>query len=92
VVSRPHCEQTADVSTRPGGPPRSEGPLCRFALQFLQRFGSFELFFLVELLFAGGEDEIVAAVDAFENPILKFGHGTILWSGKDEADAISFVC
>lgn len=41
VVSRPHCEQTADVSTRPGGPPLSEGLLCRFVLHGLQRFGSF---------------------------------------------------
>jgi hypothetical protein len=31
----------AEVSTRPEGPPLSEGPFCRLALQALQRFGSF---------------------------------------------------
>jgi hypothetical protein len=41
VVSRPHWEQTAEVSTFPGGLPRSETPLSRFDLQDLQRFGSF---------------------------------------------------
>jgi hypothetical protein len=41
VVSRPHWEQIADVSTRPGEPLRSDEPLCRFVLHDLQRFGSF---------------------------------------------------
>src|SRR5580658_10194127 len=41
VVSRPHCEQMAEVSTRPGGTPRSEGLFCLFTLHALQRFGSF---------------------------------------------------
>ena len=50
-----------------------------------------ELFFVVKLLLARGENEVRTAVDALENPILKFGHGTILeW--KDEADAIRCVC
>jgi len=46
---------------------------------------------VIELLLARGEDEVRAAVDAFENPILKFAHGTILES-KDAADAIRLVC
>jgi hypothetical protein len=33
---------------------------------------------VVKLLFPRGEDEIRTAVDALENPILKFDHGTIL--------------
>jgi hypothetical protein len=41
VVSRPHWEQMADVSTRCGAPLRSCEPLSRFALQALQRLGSF---------------------------------------------------
>jgi hypothetical protein len=45
VVSRPHWEHIAEVSTRPGGPPRSpprsDDPDWRFALQARQRFGSF---------------------------------------------------
>jgi hypothetical protein len=50
-----------------------------------------ELFVVIELLFACGENKIRTTVDAFENPILKFGHGTILeWEG--EADAILFAC
>jgi len=45
VVSRPHWEQTAEVSTRPAGPPRSEGLFCLFSLHVLHRFGSFLKFF-----------------------------------------------
>jgi hypothetical protein len=41
VVSRPHCEQMAEVSTRPEGTPRSEGLFWRLVLHALQRFGSF---------------------------------------------------
>src|SRR5580704_14695793 len=41
VVSRPHWEQMAEVSTRPDGTPRSEGLFCLFTLHALQRFGSF---------------------------------------------------
>jgi len=41
VVSRPHWEQVAEVSTRPRGPPRSGEPFWRFTLQALQRLGSF---------------------------------------------------
>jgi hypothetical protein len=33
---------------------------------------------VVKLLLSRGEHEIRAAVDTLENPILKFGHGTIL--------------
>jgi hypothetical protein len=46
---------------------------------------------VIKLLFARGERKIRAAVDTFENPILKFGHGTILDSER-EADAIRFSC
>ncbi len=51
----------------------------------------FKIFFVVKLLFARGENKIRAAVYALENPILKFGHGTILRM-KGEADAIRFPC
>src|SRR6185437_6975997 len=40
VVSLPHCEHTAEVSTLPGPAARSP-PFCRLALQLRQRFGSF---------------------------------------------------
>jgi hypothetical protein len=43
---------------------------------------------VIELLLARGENEVRSAVDALENPILKFGHGTILES-KDKADAFA---
>jgi hypothetical protein len=52
--------------------------LTRFAaLRFV-----FEIFFVVELLFARGKGEVGAAIDALECPILKFGHGTILGMEK----------
>jgi hypothetical protein len=51
----------------------------------------FKIFFVVKLLFARGEDEVRAAVNTLENPILKFGHGTILRT-KGETDAIRFPC
>jgi hypothetical protein len=38
---------------------------------------------VIELLFARCEYEIRGAVHAFENPILKFRHGTIL---RDKAE------
>src|SRR6266404_9434228 len=44
VVSFPHCEQFVFVSERIGEacpPPPPPPPSARFALQFLQRFGSF---------------------------------------------------
>ena len=50
-----------------------------------------EIFFVIKLLLSGGEDEVRTAIDALENPILKFGHGTILRM-KGEADAIRFPC
>ena len=39
---------------------------------------------MIELLFARGEDKVGPAIDTFQNPILKFWHGTIL-EGKGEA-------
>jgi hypothetical protein len=39
---------------------------------------------VVKLLLARGEGEIRTAVDAFECPILKFAHGTILGTRKAE--------
>jgi hypothetical protein len=47
-----------------------------------------KIFFVIKLLLTRGKDEIFPAVDALENPILKFGHGTILES-KDKADAFA---
>jgi hypothetical protein len=47
---------------------------------------------VVKLLLARGEDKVGAAVDALENPVLKFGHGTILRIRKGETDAIRFPC
>jgi hypothetical protein len=37
-----------------------------------------EVFLMVELLLARGENEVRVAVNALENPVLKFRHGTIL--------------
>jgi hypothetical protein len=44
----------------------------------------FEILFVVKLLLSRSEREIRSAVDAFECPILKFGHGTILGTKKAE--------
>jgi hypothetical protein len=41
VVSFPHCEQVVFVSARGAEPPPPPPPSARFALQPLQRFGSF---------------------------------------------------
>jgi hypothetical protein len=52
----------------------------------LARFAAFgfvsKIFFMVELLFAGRKNKIRRAVHAFQNPVLKFWHGTILREGK----------
>jgi len=42
---------------------------------------------VIKLLFTGGKDEVCPAIDAFQNPILKVWHGTILRK-KGEALAI----
>jgi hypothetical protein len=44
----------------------------------------FEILFVVKLLLSRSEREIRSAVDAFECPILKFSHGTILGTKKAE--------
>jgi hypothetical protein len=45
---------------------------------------------VIKLLLSRAENEIRAAVDAFENAILKFGHGAIL-DGEGEVDATRFA-
>ena len=47
---------------------------------------------MVELLLSGGEGEVRPAVDAFECPILKFAHGTILGMKKGGALATRPAC
>jgi hypothetical protein len=47
--------------------------LCLASLTSLRLVS--EVFFVVKLLLARGEYEVRAAVDAFELPIVKFGHG-----------------
>jgi hypothetical protein len=46
---------------------------------------------VIKLLFTGGKDEIRTAIDAFQNPVLKIWHGTILRK-KGEALAIRSAC
>ncbi|HVW86011.1 MAG TPA: hypothetical protein VHB50_15085 [Bryobacteraceae bacterium] len=47
---------------------------------------------MIELLFAGGEDEVRSAIDAFENAILKFGHGTILeWKRRSGCHSLRLL-
>jgi hypothetical protein len=54
-----------------------------FELTRLAAFGFIlEIFFMVELLFAGGEDKIRRTVHTFQYPVLKFWHGTILRKGS----------
>jgi hypothetical protein len=54
-----------------------------FELTRLTAFGFIlEIFFMVELLFAGSENKIRRTVHTFQNPVLKFWHGTILKEGK----------
>jgi hypothetical protein len=59
-------------------------PFCFARLAALRFVPEFLL--VVELLFAGGEEEVGAAVHAFQNPILKVRHGTILGSKHPEKD------
>jgi hypothetical protein len=53
-----------------------------------------EILLVVKLLLAGGKNEVCPAIDALENAILKFDHGThpcypsLLWNGKGEAVAM----
>lgn len=75
-----HCGFPATLRTHSGGfdPPRTCGPLAsilpsRLAVATTLRL-VFEIFLMVELLFARGENEFGSAVHALQHPILKFRH------------------